>query len=202
MWSKCPRKDRRGKSPAGYTHVKAAQRSSKGQVMWIHHWPCLVPSWRAASSVKGAEKRDVFRILLGLLPPQPVPEKKRVWKAKRGFAAFFFARHLFVSRLGSHVLIWDSAHIICKGAWALILRTASCRTLRQVQWNLQPRRQRTHGFKLCGHSGQGGGYWVRAEIWLTIVSSSTGKKKQTTHLHKASPEHEPTNVDPKWPPNT
>ena len=32
-------------TPAGYTCGKAARRSSKDQVEWLHLQPCLVPSW-------------------------------------------------------------------------------------------------------------------------------------------------------------
>ena len=36
-------------NPAGYTHGKRAQMSSKDQVEWLHLQPCLVPSWCGAS---------------------------------------------------------------------------------------------------------------------------------------------------------
>jgi len=35
-------------SPVGCTHGKAAQRSTKDQVAWLHLRPCLAPPWRGS----------------------------------------------------------------------------------------------------------------------------------------------------------
>ena len=70
-------------SPAGYTHRKATQKSSKDQVEWLHLRPCSVPSWCGASRTIHpiAENCEVFCLLPGLLAPpsSQVENRKRNW---------------------------------------------------------------------------------------------------------------------------
>jgi len=70
-------------SPAGYTHGKAAQRSSKDQVEWLHLQPCLVPSWCGATSWCGANRTiwNCWKILRYFEPswdccPRNSPQRK------------------------------------------------------------------------------------------------------------------------------
>jgi len=50
-------------SSAGYTHKKAAQKSTKEQVAWLHLWLCLVPS-RTCLTYLSNEASDSFILYL------------------------------------------------------------------------------------------------------------------------------------------
>jgi len=74
----CPRKDWRA-SPAGYIHGKAAQTASNDPVQWLQLWLCLILSWCGSSRTAVydiAVERELFRVLLGVLPPQLAWEEK------------------------------------------------------------------------------------------------------------------------------
>jgi len=61
--------------PAGYIHGKAAQRSTKDQVAWLHLRPCLARlSVEPAEVSEIAVDHEVFPALLCLLPPLPSQE--------------------------------------------------------------------------------------------------------------------------------
>ena len=69
--------------PAGYTHGKAAPRSTQDQVVWLHLWPGLALSWCGSSRTI----RDCWKplgveswVLLELLPPWPSQEEKRTYE--------------------------------------------------------------------------------------------------------------------------
>ena len=68
-------------SPAGYTHGKAAQRSSKDQVEWLHHQIFLISSWFGASRTTWDYCWPwAMSSPLGLLPPWLSVQEKRVWE--------------------------------------------------------------------------------------------------------------------------
>jgi len=73
-------------SPAGCTHGKAAQRSNKDQVKWVHLRPSLGVEPAGLSEV--IENREAFRVLQGLFPSRPPRRKAGVetneWVTKQG----------------------------------------------------------------------------------------------------------------------
>jgi len=68
-----------GASPAGHTHGKAAQRSTKDQVEWLHPRSCLVLSWCGASRTQIAVDHEIFRVHLELLSPPPSYQEMLLW---------------------------------------------------------------------------------------------------------------------------
>ena len=79
MCPECPTTDWRG--PAGYTHGKVAQRSSKDQVEWLHFRSCLVPSWCGASRIiwNSCWSWGITSPLWAAAP-RPSLKEKKTWK--------------------------------------------------------------------------------------------------------------------------
>jgi len=80
MWPDCHMTDWGGTSCAGYTHANTAQRSTKGRWRdYISHWLVLIGlDVEPAGLSEIVENREIFLVLIGLLPPRPCPEEKRV----------------------------------------------------------------------------------------------------------------------------
>jgi len=76
------------KDHAGLVYGKVAQKWTKDHATWLLLRPGFVPSWCGASgTIRGIlENREVFRVLLRLLPRDPLQrkggcEKKEKWNA-------------------------------------------------------------------------------------------------------------------------
>jgi len=67
--------------PIGYTHGKAAQRSTKDSMVWLHLLPGSVPFGCGESgAIRGCWKPLGISNLRGVLLPRPSWEEKPMWR--------------------------------------------------------------------------------------------------------------------------